>query len=146
MDDRPPDRDPGRRLADRSRRKSLERARSQHSVYNKMAKQLAKLKNIPDFEIVEATTPREIDSILNAMADQRKKRFANNGMTDSMQDTAIFAHCRRLALEGCATGKVVLHGLRVGDDWIATSYCLCHKGVITGTLCSLDEGHYKKHS
>ncbi|WP_425086716.1 GNAT family N-acetyltransferase [Stappia sp.] len=126
--------------------KSLERARSQHSVYNKMAKQLAKLKKIPDFEIVEAKTPREIESILNAMANQRKKRFANNGMTDSMQDTAIFAHCRRLALQGCETGKVVLHGLRVGDDWIATSYCLCHKGVITGTLCSLDEGRYKKHS
>jgi CelD/BcsL family acetyltransferase involved in cellulose biosynthesis len=126
--------------------KSLERARSQHSVYNKMAKQLAKLKKIPDFEVVEAKTPHEIDTILNAMVAQRKKRFTKNGMTDLLQDPAIFAHCRRLALEGCATGKILLHGLRVGDEWIATSYCLCHNGVLTGTLCSLDEGRYKKHS
>ncbi len=125
---------------------NLRRARSNHSVYGKVAKQRAKLEKLPQFEIVEARTPREIDSILNTMADQRLSRFSKYGMNDSLQDTAIFAHFRRLAMEGCASGKILLHGLRAGDEWIATSYCLCHKDVVTGTLCSIDEGRYRKHS
>ncbi|SDU23806.1 GNAT family N-acetyltransferase [Stappia sp. ES.058] len=125
---------------------SLARDRSDRSVYAKMAKQRAKLEKLPDFEIVEAKTPREIDSILNAMASQRLKRFSNYGANDPLQDAAVFSHCRRLAINGCASGKILLHGLRVGDEWIATSYCLCHKNVVTGTLCSISEGRYKKHS
>ncbi|WP_029058827.1 GNAT family N-acetyltransferase [Stappia stellulata] len=125
---------------------SLKRARGNHSVYAKMAKQRAKLEKRPDFEIVEATTAHEIDSLLSAMADQRLARFSGSGMSDTLQDPAIFAHCRRLAIEGCATGKVLLLGLRVGSDWIATSYCLCHDGVITGTLCSIGDGPFRKHS
>lgn len=125
---------------------NLKRARSNHSVYAKMAKQRTKLEKLPGFEIVEARTPREIDSILNTMADQRLSRFSRYGMNDSLQDTALFAHFRRLAMDGCASGKILLHGLRAGDEWIATSYCLCHKNVVTGTLCSIEEGRYRKHS
>ena len=125
---------------------SLERARRNHSVYPKMAKQLAKLRKLPGFEIVEASTACEIDQILNVMARQRQQRMSAQGIPDLFQDPAVFAHYRRLAMDGCKDGRILLLGLRVGDTWLATSYCLCHQGVVTGILCSLDEGPYRKHS
>ena len=125
---------------------SLERAQRNHSVYPKMAKQRTRLEKLPGFEIVEATTACEIDQILGVMARQRRKRMSAQGIPDLFQDPAVFAHYRRLAMSGCKDGRVLLLGLRVGDTWLATSYCLCHQGVVTGVLCSLDEGPYRKHS
>lgn len=125
---------------------SLERAQRNHSVYPKMAKQRAKLDKLPGFEIVEARTPCEIDQILGVMARQRQQRMSAQGIPDLFQDPAVFAHYRRLAMDGCKDGRILLLGLRVGETWLATSYCLCHRGIVTGILCSLDEGPYRKHS
>ena len=125
---------------------SLERARRNHSLYAKMAKQRAKLEKLPGFEIVEARSPGQIDQVLGVMARQRRQRLSAFGIADLFQDPAVYAHYRRLALAGCASDKVLVLGLKVDDTWLATSYCFCHQGVVTGILCSLDDGPYRKHS
>lgn len=125
---------------------NLARVRANHSVYAKVRKHLAKLRKVPGFEIVEARSAREIDSLFAAMIEQRRRRLAAKGASDALEDTAILAHYRRLAIEGCPSGKVIMFGLRVGTEWIATSYCLAHRDVVTGVLCSIDEGTYRRFS
>lgn len=116
------------------------------SIYRDLRRKRAKIQKLEGYRLIEARSSEDVAALLKVMLRQRRERFQAKGILDSFQDPDLFAHYRRLAIEGCPSGKVLLLGIEVERRIIATSYAFCHNHVLTSVLSSMEDGPLARYS
>lgn len=88
----------------------------------KLRRKERRLGEIGPLRYVTASTPAEVDAILDAFLEQKTLRFQQQGITDAYADPGIRAFLREAAMDGVerGTAPVQLFGLFAGDQVIAT--------------------------
>ncbi len=125
---------------------AYEDARKNQSIYRNLRRKRNRLAKEDGYRLIRARSTEEVDMIFKAMIRQRHERFEARGILDSLRDPDLFAHYRRLAVEGCPQGSVLLLGIEVERRIIATSYAFCHNDVLTSVLSSMEDGPFARHS
>jgi CelD/BcsL family acetyltransferase involved in cellulose biosynthesis len=88
----------------------------------KLRRKERRLSEIGPLRYVMASTPAEVDAILDAFLEQKTLRFQHQGIADAYADPGIRAFLREAATRGVeqGTAPVQLFGLFAGEQVIAT--------------------------
>ncbi|WP_019906647.1 GNAT family N-acetyltransferase [Methylobacterium sp. 77] len=107
------------------------------STLKDMAKLRRRLERAGTVTFVEARNANEIDTIFDALVEQRRSRFAEIGRFNLLSRPDVEAFYREAAHHGLNGGPVRLFGLSVDGEWIAAAYGLVHSGTFHGILLTM---------
>lgn len=111
-----------------------------------MAKLRRRLDRQGEVAFVKASTPAEVDTIFDALVEQRRTRFSEIGRFDLLSRPDVEAFYRSGAHAGLSGGPARLFGLSVGGTWIAAAYGLVHAGTFHGLLLTMAGGPWRNTS
>ncbi|MFZ2103481.1 MAG: GNAT family N-acetyltransferase [Oricola sp.] len=91
-------------------------------------------------EFVRTQDPKQCLAILDALKQQRKRRFSAIGRTDSLEARAGFSDFyRHLAANASDGGPVMAFCLKAGDEIVSAYFALADGNLMNGVLISIGD-------
>lgn len=119
---------------------------AQPSVFRELKRRRRKIAEKGVVLVVSATTPEQIDSLFDALLEQRRERFQAVGRFNLLSRPDVAAFYRAAAHEGLADGPVRLLGLSVGGTWIAAVYGLVHDDAFHMVIPTMLDAEWRPYA
>ncbi len=124
----------------------FESYRKSNSAFKQSLKKMRRMKKEFGAEIDYFTETGDIDAAFDKMFEHRRVRFQAIGKMDGMADPRRQKLFRSIARQRCPKKEALFLGIRINDDWIATSFALIQNGVMNAQLSSFADGPWSRHS
>ncbi|WP_375410892.1 GNAT family N-acetyltransferase, partial [uncultured Methylobacterium sp.] len=116
------------------------------SAVTELRRRRRKLDQRGEVAFVVASTPDEVDRIVDALVEQRRERFQSVGRPNLLERGKVADFYRTAAHRGLSGGPVRLMGLSVDGTWIAAVYGLVHANAFHMVIPTMREGEWKSYA
>jgi len=110
------------------------------STFRDFAKFRRRLERRGKISLVSPSTRDEVDSVFNALVDQRRHRFREIRRFDLLANDNFVAFYRAAAHQGLAGGPARIFGLTVDGQCVATAYGVVHRDAFHLLIQTMDGG------